>query len=206
MIGIIDYGMGNLHSVYKAFKRIGAEAEIVNSSHSITKYEKIVLPGVGNFKMGMENLISAGFVDPIKDMVLGEKIPLLGICLGMQLLTSSSEEGDVEGLNLIDAKTIHFKNLNIPEDLKIPHIGWNNIRNMTHSELLKGCDNETFYFVHSYAVICNNKADVICETNYGVKFHSGIQKGNIYGVQFHPEKSHKSGLRILQNFVNIKKE
>jgi imidazole glycerol-phosphate synthase subunit HisH len=206
MIGIIDYGMGNLHSVYKAFKRIGAESEIFKASQFINKYEKIILPGVGNFKMGMENLKSAGLVDIIKELVLGEKTPILGICLGMQLLTNSSEEGDVEGLNLIDAKTIHFKNLDISEELKIPHIGWNNIRNMTDSELLKGCDNEMLYFVHSYAVICNNMVDVICETNYGATFHSGVQKGNIYGVQFHPEKSHKTGLRILQNFVNIKKQ
>jgi glutamine amidotransferase len=136
--------------------------------------------------------------------VLQKKIPLLGICLGMQLLTTFSEEGDVSGLGFINAKTIHFKNLNIPENFKIPHIGWNNIINCTPDGLLKGCDNEMVYFVHSYAVICNNLVNVICETNYGVTFHSGIQKENIYGLQFHPEKSHKAGLRILKNFVDLK--
>jgi glutamine amidotransferase len=204
MIGIINYGMGNLHSVFKAFKRIGTIAEIVDSPKEVKNYEKLILPGVGNFDKGMQNLKSAGLVNIIKEQVLQKKIPLLGICLGMQLLTTFSEEGDVSGLGFINAKTIHFKNLNIPENFKIPHIGWNNIINCTPDGLLKGCDNEMVYFVHSYAVICNNPVNVICETNYGVTFHSGIQKENIYGLQFHPEKSHKAGLRILKNFVDLK--
>jgi glutamine amidotransferase len=204
MICIIDFGMGNLHSVSKAFKRVGAEVQIINSPVGIDKYDKIILPGVGDFKKGMINLKSAGFIEPIKMQANENKIPILGICLGMQLLTSYSEEGDVEGLDLIKAKTIHFKNLEIPENLKIPHIGWNNITNCAPTELLNGCDNEMVYFVHSYAVICCNPVEVICETNYGITFHSGIQKGNIFGLQFHPEKSHKAGLQILKNFVNIK--
>jgi len=203
MICIIDFGMGNLHSVYKAIKRVGADVQVINSPLGIDKYDKIILPGVGDFKKGMINLKSAGFIESINIQVIEKKIPILGICLGMQLLTTYSEEGNVEGLDLIKAKTIHFKNLGIPDDLKIPHIGWNNIINCTSDELLSGCDNEMVYFVHSYAVICSNTADVICETNYGVTFHSGIQKENIYGVQFHPEKSHKAGLKILKNFINI---
>lgn len=195
--------MGNLHSVYKAIKRVGADVQVINSPLGIDKYDKIILPGVGDFKKGMINLKSAGFIESINIQVIEKKIPILGICLGMQLLTTYSEEGNVEGLDLIKAKTIHFKNLGIPDDLKIPHIGWNNIINCTSDELLSGCDNEMVYFVHSYAVICSNTADVICETNYGVTFHSGIQKENIYGVQFHPEKSHKAGLKILKNFINI---
>jgi glutamine amidotransferase len=106
-------------------------------------------------------------------------------------------------LDLIKARTIHFNNLGIPENLKIPHIGWNNINNCSQTGLLDGCENEMVYFVHSYAVICNDHSDVICNTNYGITFHSGIQKENIYGLQFHPEKSHKAGLRILKNFINL---
>jgi glutamine amidotransferase len=204
MICIIDFGMGNLHSVYKAFKRVGAEVQIITSPSGIEKYDKIILPGVGDFKKGMFNLKSAGFIESINQQVIENKIPILGICLGMQLLTTYSEEGDAEGLDLINAKTIHFKNLGIPENLKIPHIGWNNIIKCSSTELLSGSENEMVYFVHSYAVICNNPVNVICETNYGVTFHSGIQKENIYGLQFHPEKSHKVGLCILKNFVNIK--
>jgi glutamine amidotransferase len=204
MIGIIDFGMGNLHSVYKAFKRVGAEVRIITSPSGIEKYDKIILPGVGDFKKGMINLKSAGFIESIYKQANENKIPVLGICLGMQLLTTYSEEGDAEGMDLIDAKTVHFKNLDIPGNLKIPHIGWNNIINCSPDGLLSGCDNEMVYFVHSYAVLCNNPANVICETNYGITFHSGIQKENIYGLQFHPEKSHKAGLQILKNFVNLK--
>lgn len=197
--------MGNLHSVYKAFKRVGAEVSVIDSPLGIDKYDKIILPGVGDFKKGMINLKSTGFIEIINIQVIEKKIPILGICLGMQLLTTYSEEGDVDGLDLIKAKTIHFKNLGIPDNLKIPHIGWNNIINTTPSELLFGSDNEMVYFVHSYAVICNNPVNVICETNYGVTFHSGIQKENIFGLQFHPEKSHKAGLQILKNFINIRR-
>jgi imidazole glycerol-phosphate synthase subunit HisH len=203
MICIIDFGMGNLHSVYKAFKRVGAEVSVIDSPTGIENYDKIILPGVGDFKMGMNNLKSAGFIDSIYKQVQEKLVPILGICLGMQLLTSYSEEGNVEGLDLIKAKTINFKNLGIHEGLKIPHIGWNNINNCSQTGLLNGCDNEMVYFVHSYAVISENPENVICETNYGINFHSGIQKENIYGLQFHPEKSHKVGLQILKNFINL---
>lgn len=203
MIAIIDYGMGNLHSVYKAFKRLGEDVIVVSSTADLYNANKLILPGVGHFGKGMENLKNSGFDSVIKEMVLNNKTPLLGICLGMQLLTTYSEEGDVDGLNFIDAKTIHFKNLHLPENLKIPHIGWNSIININKSALLKDSDHEMVYFVHSYAVMCNNPEDVICETTYGATFHSGFQKGNIYGLQFHPEKSHKVGLQILKNFVNL---
>ncbi len=196
--------MGNLHSVYKAFKRVGAEVQVIDSPTGIEKCSKIILPGVGDFKKGMINLRSAGFMESLYKQVNEKKIPILGICLGMQLLTSYSEEGDVEGLDFIKAKTIHFKNLDIPENFKIPHIGWNNLIIRNPSELLSCSGNELVYFVHSYAVICNSPVDVICETNYGVTFHSGIQRENIYGLQFHPEKSHKAGLQILKNFVDLK--
>jgi glutamine amidotransferase len=196
--------MGNLHSVYKAFKRLGADVRIIDSPVGIEKFDKIVLPGVGDFKKGMINLKSTGFIESINKQANEKKIPILGICLGMQLLTTYSEEGDVEGLDLIKANTIHFKNLDIPDNYKIPHIGWNSIKNINKSILLNSSDNEMVYFVHSYAVICDNPANIICETNYGVIFHSGIQKENIYGLQFHPEKSHKAGLQILKNFIDLK--
>lgn len=195
--------MGNLHSVYKAFKRVGAEAEVISSPVGIEKYDKIVLPGVGDFKRGMENLSVAGFPEVIKRQIIEKQIPILGICLGMQLLTSFSEEGNAKGLNLIEAKTIHFRNLGVSAELKIPHIGWNSIVGDPSGSLFAGCEDSLFYFVHSYAVVCSNESDVLCKTSYGVTFHSGIQKGNIIGLQFHPEKSHKDGLKILKNFAAI---
>ena len=200
MITIIDYGMGNLHSVFKAFRRIGSEIVVSSDIKEIEKADKLILPGVGHFKKGMENLINNGIDKVIKARV-SEGVPLLGICLGMQLLTNFSEEGNVAGLGLIDAKTIHFKNLEIDEELKIPHIGWNSISSIKENSILENCNNEMFYFVHSYAVMCNNFEDILCITNYGTAFHSGFQKGNIIGVQFHPEKSHKAGLQLLRNFV-----
>jgi len=203
MICIIDYGMGNLHSVFKAFRRVGFDTEVISSPVGIEKYEKIVLPGVGDFKRGMENLNSAGFTEVIKRQVIDRQIPILGICLGMQLLTSFSEEGNAEGLNLIEAKTLHFRNLDTPTEFKIPHMGWNSITGYSSGSLFTGCENSLFYFVHSYAVICKNESDVLCKTNYGITFHSGIRKGNIIGLQFHPEKSHKDGLKILENFSAI---
>lgn len=203
MIYIIDLGISNLHSVFKAFIRLGAETEIITSPKSMETSDKIVLPGVGHFKKGMERLKKTGFDSFILEVTKKRKTPILGICLGMQLLTSYSEEGDTAGLNIIDAKTIHFKNLNLPTDLKIPHIGWNNITNSHNSDILKGTNNEFFYFVHSYAVQCNDPGNIICETEYGVKFHSGIRKDNIFGLQFHPEKSHKAGLQILKNYLDI---
>jgi imidazole glycerol-phosphate synthase subunit HisH len=201
MLVIIDYGMGNLHSVYKAFRRIGADVLVTGQVKDIEKADKLVLPGVGHFKKGMENLIQKGL-----DLIIKEKAakqtPMIGICLGMQLLTNYSEEGNVGGLSLIDATTIHFKNWGIENKYKIPHIGWNTIDCAGSSSVLKGLHNEVMYFVHSYAVRCNNLTEVICSTNYGVDFHSGFQKDNIIGVQFHPEKSHKAGLELLKNFMN----
>jgi glutamine amidotransferase len=205
MICIVDFGMGNLHSVYKAFKRLGAEAHIINSPGGIEKYDKIILPGVGDFKRGMNNLKSAGFIESIKVQVKENNTPILGICLGMQLLTTHSEEGNADGLDLIKAQTIHFKNLGIPENFKIPHIGWNNIFDCKVPGLLSGCEDMMVYFVHSYAVVCDSPDNIMCETSYGTTFHSGIHKDNIYGVQFHPEKSHKAGLQILKNFINIRR-
>ncbi len=203
MISIIDYGMGNIHSVYKSLKRIDIEAEVISTPGSVLKAEKLLLPGVGNFSMGMSNLKKKGLADVITERVLIKKIPILGICLGMQLLTEYSEEGDVEGLKLIKAKTSHLKNLGVL-NLKIPHVGWNNISVPRRVNLLSGMNGDNlYYFVHSYAVICSNPDDILCETKYGVIFHSGIQKDNIYGVQFHPEKSFMKGLLILKNFASI---
>ncbi|MBS3157311.1 imidazole glycerol phosphate synthase subunit HisH [Candidatus Woesearchaeota archaeon] len=199
MIVIIDYGMGNLHSVLKAFRRIGADAIVSSKKEDIAKAEKLVLPGVGHFKRGMENLREMGLIGALNKKVIEEKTPILGICLGMQLFTKFSEEGDAGGLGWIDAKTIKF---NLGDKFRVPHMGWNNIKIEKDNKIFSNLNKEDyFYFVHSFHVNCKNKEDILSITEYGKKFISAIQKENIIGVQFHPEKSHDAGLEILKNFA-----
>lgn len=200
MIVIVDYGMGNLHSVYKALKRLNSKAAISSSPSDIQKADKLILPGVGHFKKGMENLTSLNLIKTLNKKVLEDKIPLLGICLGMQLFAKHSEEGDAQGLNWIDAETIKFNN----NKLKIPHMGWNSINIKKPDPLLLNMNSESqFYFVHSYHVVPKDKSIISSTSNYETEFVSSINKDNIFGVQFHPEKSHSSGLQILQNFINL---
>jgi len=203
MITIIDYGMGNLGSILNMFKKIGYEAEITSDLEKIKNSEKIVLPGVGSFDNGMANLNKLNLINILNTLVLEKHIPILGICLGMQLITNSSEEGKLKGLGWVDANTLKFKFSK--NNIKIPHMGWNNINIKKINPLLKNLnDSETrFYFVHSYYVKCNQKNDILTTTEYGFDFASSIQKDNIYGVQFHPEKSHKFGMKLFENFAKI---
>lgn len=201
MITIIDYGMGNLRSVQKIFQRLNIPSQITADHTAISNAEKLLLPGVGHFVNGMKNLEETGLMEVLNKKVLEDKIPIMGICLGMQLMTNYSEEGDVKGLGWIDAYTHKF-NFET-NDLKIPHMGWSDVRVMKQTNISEGIDREnSFYFVHSYYVFCNKEEDILFQTNYGTTFVSGFQKGNIIGVQFHPEKSHKSGMQLLQNFAN----
>jgi glutamine amidotransferase len=203
MFVIIDYGMGNLRSVEKAFKRLGAEVEISSNIETIASAQKLILPGVGYFKTGMQNLYERGLVEVLNQRVLKDKVPILGICLGMQLFTSHSEEGNAEGLGWIDAQTVKFNFSDTQNNLlKVPHIGWNSISwNVSHPLLDNIEQNEHFYFVHSYYVKASNSKNVLCSTEYGISFHSSLVKENILGVQFHPEKSHNSGMQLLKNFI-----
>lgn len=199
MLVIVDYGMGNLRSVKKAFDRISVESMVSTSVNDIENATKLVLPGVGHFKNGMENITSRGLIQVLNKRVIQERIPILGICLGMQLFTKSSEEGNVKGLNWIDAQTVKFNSLN--ENLKIPHMGWNTLSVKKKDTVLDEItDQDSFYFVHSYYVQCNNSSDVISTTEYGREFVSSLQKDNIIGMQFHPEKSHSAGLKMLSKF------
>lgn len=203
MISIINYGMGNVGSVLNMFKRIGVQANIVNTSEEILKAEKILLPGVGAFGNAMNLIDEKGFRNALHVKALEEKIPMLGICLGMQLLTNGSEENKgIAGLGLIDADTIKFDLED--KELKIPHMGWNCIFGSKENEFIKNLpDNPKYYFVHSYHVRCNNLNDELAYCNYGKPFTAMVQKDNIYGAQFHPEKSHKYGMKLLQNFANL---
>ncbi len=198
MIGIIDYKMNNLRSVQKAFESQGFEAVVSSDPAELRKAEKLILPGVGAFGKSMETIRAAGFDSIILDHVAAGK-PLLGICLGMQLLFSESEElGHFKGLNILQGRIIRFSN-----KLKVPQIGWNQIDQKRESCLLQGIkDNAFVYFVHSYYVATSDDV-VIATTSYGLDYASIVQKGNVFGLQFHPEKSQSIGLAILRNFATL---
>lgn len=201
MISIIDYGMGNLGSIINMFRRIGVKAQIVSHPEQLFEARKILLPGVGAFDQAMKRINDGGFRDILDTKVLVEKTPILGICLGMQLLTRGSEEGSLSGFGWIPADTLRFPNSN---GLKVPHMGWNIVIPSTPSKLTENLPEESrFYFVHSYYVKVDQPRYSILKCNYGLTFDAAIQKDNIYGAQFHPEKSHKFGMRFLENFVKL---
>jgi glutamine amidotransferase len=203
MITIIDYKTGNLGSIQNILKRIGEDSVITSDKDIIEKATKIILPGVGAFDTGMRNLLELDLVDILNKKVIAEKIPVLGICLGMQLLSNGSEEGSLHGLGWIDAETLRFRFRDTVE-YKIPHMGWNFIRQHKDSKLFTDMYSDPrFYFVHSYFFRANIEKDILLSTTYEIEFTSGVEKGNILGVQFHPEKSHKFGMKLLKNFVDF---
>jgi glutamine amidotransferase len=200
MITIVDYGMGNLGSIRNMFKKIGAESDITSDSARIAAAGKLLLPGVGAFDAGMEALERRGLVEPLTRRVLQDGVPVLGICLGMQLMTAGSDEGVRPGLGWVPARTIRFKPSAAAP--KIPHMGWNLVAPAQPDPLVEQLPAEPrFYFVHSYYVRCESEQDVLLKTSYGHEFHSGLRHGNVRGVQFHPEKSHKFGMHLLRNFA-----
>jgi glutamine amidotransferase len=202
MIVIIDYGLGNLGSIRNMLKKIGAEGTISSNVSDIQEAEKLILPGVGNFDQGMKNLEASGFLPVLEDRVIQKKTPILGICLGMQLFARKSEEGESTGLGWIDAEVVRFKFDDKERHLKIPHMGWNLVEICQRDPLFEEMYPEPrFYFVHSYHVVCKNENNILGKTFHGYEFASAIKKENIYGVQFHPEKSHKFGMKLLDNFV-----
>lgn len=203
MITIVDYGMGNLGSIKNMFKRIGVSAVIASDLNNIAKASKLVLPGVGSFDHAMARINSNELRQILDRKALQEGVPILGICLGMQLLTKSSEEGHLPGLGLIPAKTVRF-NFQKESTLKVPHMGWNLVARSTPSPLSEDFDTEhRFYFVHSYHVQVEDEKYSILKTEHGYLFDSGIQNENIFGVQFHPEKSHRFGMKLLKNFAKL---
>jgi glutamine amidotransferase len=201
MITIIDYGMGNLGSVVNMLRRVEAECEVTGDPVRIASASRILLPGVGAFDAAMERIDAAGIRQVLDDKALHQRVPVLGICLGMQLLTRGSEEGTRPGLGWIPADTRR-----LPGDLgiKIPHMGWNVAERTRPCPLTARLDGETrFYFVHSYSVQTDDPHDTVLRTRYGVDFAAAIQRNNIMGAQFHPEKSHRFGMRLLRNFAEL---
>ena len=201
MITIVDYGMGNLGSIQNMFKRIGVEAEATGDPDRIAGARKILLPGVGAFDIAMTRINEAGLRDVLDRKALSERVPILGICLGMQLLTRSSEEGKLPGLGWVAASTRRFPNA---AGLKIPHMGWNLVNPTQASALTEGLPAESrFYFVHSFYVKADKEGDSILKARHGIEFDAAVQSANIFGAQFHPEKSHRFGKQLLGNFARL---
>jgi glutamine amidotransferase len=201
-ITIIDYGMGNLGSIANMFKQIGVHAEVSASLEKIERADRLILAGVGAFDAGMQRLNDLELISLMEYKVLEQKTPFLGICLGMQLLSRSSEEGQMPGLGWLEAETVKFDFDGHATRLHVPHMGWNEIQTCTEHPLLADLGEDArFYFVHSYYVCCSHSEEVLATTEYGFPFHAVVGRGNILGTQFHPEKSHRYGKKILENFM-----
>ena len=200
MIHIVNYGLGNLASIQNMLKKVGVNSIITSDPAQLLKAEKLILPGVGAFDEGMSNLKKFGISEILNQKVLIEKKGILGICLGMQLMTNGSEEGSLPGLGWIDGRTVRFSNTNI----KVPHMGWNIVKPNFQSSLFPDTTAELrFYHVHSYYVKLNEHSLEVGSTTYEREFTSAFQKDNIWGVQFHPEKSHRFGMDLLRNFSQL---
>lgn len=200
---IVDYGTGNLNSVKKSLDRMRVSYIISSDHKDIINSEKIILPGVGHFGKAMSNLKELNLLDTLHEAVLVKKTPILGICLGMEVMAKESEEGNAEGLGWLDAEIIKF-NVSDKIKYKIPHIGWNQIYIKKNSLLMNNIsDLSEFYFVHSYHLKINNQSDILNETQYDYLFPAAIEKDNIFGVQYHPEKSRDAGAQLLKNFIEL---
>jgi glutamine amidotransferase len=202
VIVVVDYGMGNVGSVVNMLGKVGAQVEASADPETIERADKLVIPGVGAFDAAMSRLRDLGLIAALNDAALRQTKPILGICLGMQIMGQRSEEGRLPGLSWFDAISRRFSPEDANPELRVPHMGWNVVRLERPAALVDRLPEESrFYFVHSYHVCCNTPTDVLLTTEYGVRFVSGFHRGNLYGVQFHPEKSHRFGLAMMRNFV-----
>lgn len=203
MIAVIDYGMGNIGSIRNMLSKIGVDVTVISDPDAIAAATRIILPGVGSFDHAMAKLRDMSLIEPLTARVIEDGVPFLGICLGMQLLTSGSDEGDLPGLGWVAGRTRRFDFQDLPTTLPVPHMGWNTVQeSQSDHRLLADLPNDArFYFVHSYYVECDSPVDIVATTEYGIRFASVIGRRNIAGVQFHPEKSHRFGMKVLSSFV-----
>lgn len=205
MIVIIDYGVGNIRAFINIYKKLNIPIRIARKEENLSNdVSKIILPGVGAFDYAMQRLNESGMRNRLDELVLQNKVPVLGICVGMQMLAKSSDEGIEPGLSWIDGVVRKFDVNKIRQSTQLPHMGWNNVSSVKQNSLFKELEQDAcFYFLHSYYLECNNPEDCIAITDYGGKFACAVNKGNIYGIQCHPEKSHESGITVLKNFATI---
>jgi glutamine amidotransferase len=204
MIAIVDYGLGNILAFSNMYKRLNIEARVARVADDLTGADKIILPGVGAFDHAMELLEASGMRERLDHLVLNDKVPVLGICVGMQILAKASDEGQRAGLGWIDGRVRAFKSLPAANELALPHMGWNDAAPVADMPLFRQMkDDARFYFLHSFYFECANEDSVGATARYGIDFSCAVRSGNIYGVQFHPEKSHHWGARLLQNFAEL---
>jgi glutamine amidotransferase len=204
MIGIVNYGSGNIQAIANIYKRLNIDCKIISNPEGLDTADKLILPGVGAFDECMKQLKESGLMYKLNDLVLKKKIPILGICIGMHIMADSSEEGKLKGLGWIKGKVKKFDISSIQSKPYLPHMGWNNVSDAKNHKIFDNIDNrQGFYFVHSYYFDCDEEKNVLTTCNYGLNFASSIYDHNIFGMQFHPEKSHSNGIQLLENFAKL---
>ena len=202
MVAIVNYGVGNLASIQNMFKKIGIAAAVTNDIAQIRAADRIILPGIGAFDHCMQQFNNSGLRPVVEEMVFEKKLPVLGVCVGCQMLVESSEEGNEPGLGWLKGKVIKFKKELLPSDHKIPHMAWTDVKATDSGSIYNGIAEPRFYFVHSYHIVADNPANVTAFARYGYEFVASVGEGHIQGVQFHPEKSHRFGMQLYTNFSN----
>jgi len=204
MITIIDYGLGNIQAFVNVYKRLHIPVKVATNAEQLCGASKLILPGVGAFDHGMQRLNTSGMRQTLDEMIIGKGIPVLGICVGMQMLADSSDEGVLPGLGWIPGQVRSFHSISQSSSLALPHMGWNDVKPASGNPLFAGQQESwLFYFLHSYFFECIEPAHVIATANYGASFSCAVASGNVYGVQFHPEKSHHCGVALLKNFAEL---
>ena len=204
MIGIIYYGSGNVQAIATIYKNININYQVISKPEDLDKADKLILPGVGAFDATMQKLIDSGLKDKLNELVLDKKVPILGICVGLQVMGYKSDEGKLPGLGWIAGKVSRFDETKIKFKPKLPHMGWNTINDVQNHKLFEGIDHDFgFYFVHSFYFACEKEQNILTTSNYGVEFTSSIYANHIFGTQFHPEKSHGNGVQLFKNFAEL---
>ena len=204
MITLIDYGVGNIFAFQNVYKRLNIPTKIAKTQQDLLNASKLILPGVGSFDYAMGQLNSSGMREKLDELVLEKRVPVIGICVGMQMMGNRSDEGKLDGLKWIDSEILKFDENLIQQRTKLPHMGWNDVAPAKNHPLFIGLENEAiFYFLHSFYFKCNNPSDSVAISDYGITFSSAVNHKNIYGIQFHPEKSHQYGEKLLHNFAKL---
>ncbi len=201
-VTIVNYGLGNIQAFAHIYQRLNIPVEVAITPEQLTKAEKIVLPGVGAFDWAMTRLNDSGLRDTLDDLVLRQQVPVLGVCVGMQMMAQRSEEGTLPGLGWIDADVVRFNSSQTGES-PLPHMGWNDVHPLTNGCLFQGIGAPRYYFLHSYCIVPHSKEDALASAAYGEEFTAAVRKGHVFGTQFHPEKSHQWGIDLLRNFADL---